>query len=147
MKNKTVAKKVDKRSVECKGFDHMRNESLNKEKEEEKKRKREKRKRKENHKKILKPTMESIDEENLEEFLNEFCFISNDDDEEIGEELQTTFKAMNEGFINVGEMNKDLRLFVESLSSENEELKAKITKFEREQDELITINKELIQQV
>lgn len=40
LKNKTVAKKVDKRnekpqSFECKGFDHMRNESLNKEKEEE----------------------------------------------------------------------------------------------------------------
>lgn len=32
--------------------------------------------------------MESNDEENLEEFLNEFCFIANDDDEEIGEELQ-----------------------------------------------------------
>lgn len=61
--------------------------------------------------------------------------------------MKRLVKNFNEGFITVGEVNKDLRLCVESLSSKNEELKAKITKFEQERDELITINKELIQQV
>lgn len=38
--------------------------------------------------------MESDDEESLEEFLSEFCFIANNNDEENDEELQAIFEDM-----------------------------------------------------
>lgn len=62
--------------------------------------------KKEKGKKILKVTIESDDEDSLDEFLEEFCFIANDEEEEIDEELQATFKDTYLDFINIRKINK-----------------------------------------
>lgn len=60
-----------------------------------------KEKRKEKRaKNILKATMES-DEGSLEEFFDVFCFIANDEEEEIDDEL------LYQNIINVDKINKD----------------------------------------
>lgn len=56
--------------------------------------------------------MESADENNSKEFLKEFCFITNDEEEEIDKELQATFKDMYYYFINIDKINKDLKIMV-----------------------------------
>lgn len=92
----------------------MRNECSNfiKDKENDKNKEKEKEKRKGNEKKILKVTLESADENNSKEFLKEFCFITNDEEEEIDKELQATFKDMYYNFINIDKINKDLKIMV-----------------------------------
>lgn len=45
-------------------------------------------------KKVLKVTSVSDDENHSQEFLKEFCFITNDEEEEIDKELQVIFKDM-----------------------------------------------------
>lgn len=68
--------------------------------------------KKKRKKKILKVTLESADENNSKEFLKEFCFITNDEEEEIDKELQATFKDMYYNFINIDKINKDLKIMV-----------------------------------
>lgn len=50
--------------------------------------------KKEKSKKILKATLESDDEDHLEEFQEEFCFIANDEEEEIDDELSAIYRDL-----------------------------------------------------
>lgn len=95
----------------------------------------------------LKATMESNDEESLDEFLVEFCIIANDEEVNIEEDLQTTFEDLYQDFINVGKLNKELKVMIDSLRSENKELKDKVAKLEQVCDELFFTNDELAHQV
>lgn len=54
---------------------------------------------------------------NLVEFLEEFFFIANEEDDE---ELQSTFEEMYQKFINVDKVGKDLKMMIKTLSLEDQ---------------------------
>lgn len=53
----------------------------------------------------------SNDEDDIEEFLEEFCVTANDE-EENDEELQAKFENMYQNFINVDIINKNSKMMV-----------------------------------
>lgn len=124
--DKSGEKKNEKpECYQCKGFRHMKSEcsNLNKEEKNDKRKEKEKEKRK----KVLQASLESEDEIDLEEFLEKFCFMANDEEEKIEEELQATFEEMYQNFINVDKVNKDQKIMIQTLFSEIKKLKAKVT--------------------
>lgn len=106
----------------------MRNKCLILNKEEENDKRKEKRKRIKNGKKVLQTILESGDEIELKEVLEEFCFVENDEEEEIDEELQTAFEEMYQNFINDDKVNKDLKMMIQSLSSEKRRIESQSDK-------------------
>lgn len=127
---------------ECKGFRYIRNERLNLIKEEENDKKKEKEEEnesgKEKEKKVLQATLKSDGEDELKELLQEFYFVEND------EELQKIFEDMYQNFINVNRINKDLKMIVQTLSSENKGLKPREASREQKNEVLTSANKELV---
>lgn len=150
---KVLDKRGEKRNkkpqcYKCKGFRNLRNECLDLIKEEvndkKKEKEKEKQRGKEKGKKVLQAIFECDDENELEEFLVEFYFVANDEEEGIDEELQATLKDMYQNFINADKVNKDLKMMFQSLSMKNKELKIKATRLEKRHKDLTSTNKELV---
>lgn len=137
-----MSRKEKPHCYKCKGFRHIRNEHPNLIKEEEKDKKKENEKKEKRQKDIKGHNREWwwVD---IEEILEEFCFITNDEEEEIDEEHQSKIEDIYQNLINVDKINKDLKMMVQSLISENEGLKAKVASLKQINKVLISTNKVL----
>lgn len=62
--------------------------------------------------------------------IEEFCFMVNNEEENIDENLQATFKETYQNLINVNKVNNDLKMMIQALSVENEDLKSKVKRLE-----------------
>lgn len=61
--------------------------------------------------------------------------------------MHTTFEEIYQKFIDVDKVNKDLKMIIQTLSLENDRLKAKIEMLEQEHEQLIITNKKIALQL